>query len=220
MITTVLFDLDGTLIDTEELILTSFRTATAEVLGFSPLDEEVRRYIGIPLVEQAAVLAPDRVDELMESYRRHNLALHDALIGYFEGTREMLEALGARGLRLAVVTSKRNVPAREGLDSFDLQPYFELVQGMEDTVKHKPNPEPLLTAAQRLGVAPAECVYIGDSTYDMEAAHAAGMGAIAALWGMHTPEQLRAAGADYEVACPLAIPTILDLLNQPTCDAS
>jgi len=208
----VIFDLDGTLIDTQELILASFRVATAEVLGQSVPDDEVVRYIGIPLIDQARILAPEHIDELMERYRRHNLALHDELIRYFEGTREMLEGLAQRGKLLAVVTSKRNRPAREGLDSFGLRPFFTIILGMEDTVKHKPDPEPLLEAARRLKVDPTHCVYVGDSIYDMQSARSAGMGAIAALWGMHSAEQLRDAGAQYEASNPAEVCPLIDTL--------
>jgi len=206
----VIFDLDGTLIDTKELILESFRRATREVLGTRPRDEEVLGYIGIPLIEQVSIIAPDHVEELMESYQRHNSALHDDLIGSFKGTPEMLATLRRQGRLLGVVTSKRTKPARRGLDSFDLSPYFEVVMGMEDSEKHKPDPVPLLSAAGRLGVDPYRCAYVGDSIYDMQAARGAKMVAIAAMWGMHTPAQLREAGAMLEAWKPADICTVIE----------
>ncbi|MCL1846469.1 MAG: HAD-IA family hydrolase [Coriobacteriia bacterium] len=205
----ILFDLDGTLIDTKELILTSFRRAAEDVLGAAFPDERVQALIGIPLIEQARALAPDHVDGLMAAYRTRNLELHDELIHYFEGTREMLEAFAEEGRRMAVVTSKRNQPAQEGLASFDLQGYFEFVSGLEETDKHKPDPEPLLVAAARMGVPIQDCVYVGDSPYDMRAALAAGSAAVAALWGMYTREELLDAGAEYEAAAPSELPGLI-----------
>ena len=205
----IIFDLDGTIIDTEELILASFRKGSEEVLGEAIPDELVRPLIGIPLIEQARQLVPEHAEELMEAYRRHNIELHDKLIRYFEGTREMLEELRAEGRRLSVVTSKRNEPAMEGLSSFNLQGYFEFVSGLEDTNKHKPDPEPLLVAARRMAVPIEECIYVGDSVYDIQAASAAGMTAIAALWGMYPREQLVGAGAKYEAASPSELPALI-----------
>jgi pyrophosphatase PpaX len=210
----ILFDLDGTLVDTEELILTSFRKAALEVLGEAIPDEEVLPLIGIPLVEQAKILVPEHADAIIEAYRRHNIELHEKLIRYFDGTREMLEELKTEGRRLAVVTSKRNRPALEGLKSFNLQGYFEFVSGMEDAKKHKPHPEPLLLAAQRLGVVATDCIYIGDSIYDMQAASAAGMISIAVLWGMCGREELLEAGAQFEVDSPSEIPTLIRSIDR------
>jgi len=205
----ILFDLDGTLVDTKDLILTSFRKASIDVLGEAMPDEDVLPLIGIPLSEQAKILVPEVADELMEAYRLYNLELHDELIQYYEGTREMLDELKAEGRRLAVVTSKRNEPALEGLRSFNLQGYFEFINGLEETKKHKPDPEPLIIAAKRMGIETADCIYIGDSTYDILAAGAAGMASIAVLWGMHTREQLVEAGAVHEATAPRELPEII-----------
>ena len=205
----ILFDLDGTLIDTKDLILTSFRKGSEEVFGEPFPDERVQPLIGIPLKDQMKALAPDYVEELMAAYRRHNVELHDKLIRYFEGTREMLEELKAESRRLAVVTSKRNGPALEGLAAFGLQGYFEFVSGMEDSDKHKPDPEPLFIAARRMGVPITDCVYVGDSVYDMQAACRAGATSVAALWGMYTRDQLLGAGAQYEAATPSELPAVL-----------
>ena len=205
----ILFDLDGTLIDTRELILESYRRAFIDVVGVLVSDEDVLSLIGIPLDDQAKILAPGHEEELIEAYRQYNLDLHEELIGYYEGTREMLDELKAERRRLAVVTSKRNEPALEGLKSFDLQDYFEFVCGMEETKKHKPDPEPLLVAAQRMGLAPSDCIYVGDSTFDIQAALAAGMIPIAVLWGIFSRDQLRAAGAQLEAASPSELPALI-----------
>jgi pyrophosphatase PpaX len=204
-----LFDLDGTLLDTKELILSSFRYATREVLGEQLPDEAVLSYVGIPLREQAHIFAPGHVEEMLTVYREHNARVHDDLVRYFEGTREMLDELRAEGRRLAVVTSKRNGPAVRGLAHFDLEGYFEFVIGSEDTATHKPEPEPLLLGAERLGLLPSDCVYVGDSPFDMQAAKAAGIVAVGALWGMFTRAQLLEAGAQYEAAAPCELPATI-----------
>ncbi|MDR1183312.1 MAG: HAD-IA family hydrolase [Coriobacteriales bacterium] len=205
----ILFDLDGTLLDTKELILASFRYATREVLGEQLPDEVILPYIGIPLIYQMQAIAAEHADRLLEVYREHNARTHDELIRYFEGTREMLNELSAEGRRLAVVTSKRNESALHGLAHFDLLEYFEFVIGSDDTAVHKPEPEPLLLAAKRLGLAPDTCIYVGDSPFDMQAARAAGILAVAALWGMFSREQLWEAGAQYEATTPAALPAVI-----------
>ncbi|MDR1712624.1 MAG: HAD-IA family hydrolase [Coriobacteriales bacterium] len=205
----ILFDLDGTLIDTKGLILRSFRHATRTVLDRVIPDDVLMDMVGIPLRDQMEKLSPEHADELTATYREHNHRLHDELIRGFAGVAETLEQLAAAGLRLGVVTSKRNALAQRGLDCFDLGGYFELLIGSDDTSRHKPLPDPLLLAASRLSVEPARCAYVGDSPYDMQAARAAGMLAVAALWGMFERQRLLAAGAQLEATTFTELPALL-----------
>ena len=194
----LLFDLDGTLLDTKELILTSFRYATAAVLGASPPDEQLASMIGIPLRKQMQAIDLEHADEMMAIYRENNERVHDKLIKEFPGVAETLQQLKTAGYQLAVVTSKMRKQAVRGLQFFDLVDLFEFIQGSDDTERHKPEAEPLLVAAKTMGLDPEQCAYIGDSPYDMQAARAAGMTAVAALWGMYPREKLLEAGAQYE----------------------
>jgi pyrophosphatase PpaX len=209
----ILFDLDGTLLDTKELILASYRYATRKVLGRQLPDEQILPLIGIPLVDQMRHLAAEHADELVKVYRAHNAQVHDKLVQYFEGTREALDVLRGEGRRLAVVTSKRKEPACRGLARFGLQEYFELIIGSDDTAKHKPDPEPLFVAAERLAVPIDTCFYVGDSPYDMQAARAAGAVAIAALWGMFTHDTLLQAGAQHETSTITTLPTLIQTIE-------
>jgi pyrophosphatase PpaX len=214
----ILFDLDGTLIDTKNLILASFQYATRTVLGKQVPDERVLPLIGIPLLYQMRTIDQERAEELTEVYRRHNAQVHDTFIRGFEGTGAMLAALRADGRQLAVVTSKRNGPAHRSLEHFDLSRFFDVVIGSDDTNRHKPDPEPLLVAAARLGVPITSCIYVGDSPYDMQAACAAGAVAVAALWGMFTRDELKAAGARYEAATPGNLYDIIQGIGQGGTD--
>jgi pyrophosphatase PpaX len=179
----VLFDLDGTLIDTVALILASMRHATAAVLGEALPDDVLLHNVGVPLRVQMGEFSAERAEELLAAYRAHNALVHDELVAEYPGTEEGLESLRSGGYRLAVVTSKSREVAMRGLSAFDLQGYFETVVGYEDTAIHKPEPEPLLEAARRLGVSIGSCAYVGDSPHDMNAALAAGAVPVAALWG-------------------------------------
>lgn len=179
----VLFDLDGTLIDTIDLILASMQHATRTILGEALPDRVLLHNVGVPLAVQMREFDVDRAEELLSSYREHNALVHDELVGEYPGTEDGLAALADEGYRLAVVTSKSKPVALRGLAAFGLERFFETVVAYEDTDIHKPEPEPLLEAARRLGVPIERCAYVGDSPHDMNAAIAAGAVPVAALWG-------------------------------------
>lgn len=207
----VLFDLDGTLLDTRDMILDSFRYAYQKVFGSEsiPPDEKLLALIGIPLKRQMEIISPEHSEELFEAYHENNKRVHDSMLKDFEGTSETLSKLKDAGLRMAVITSKRHEPAVHGLNSMKLNSYFEFVLGSDDTTEHKPSPGPLLQAAERMGLTPADCTYVGDSPYDMQAAVGAEMYAVGALWGMFTEAELRDAGADILVPYVSDLPEVL-----------
>ncbi len=179
----VLFDLDGTVVDSGAIILASMRHATREVLGIEFRDEELLGAVGGPGLEaQMAVLAPDRVEELVQVYRAHNEPLHDELEAC-AGMAEVLVRLKEEGRRLGIVTAKRRSTVELAFARVPLAHLFETVVGGDETERHKPDPEPLLVAAARLRAAPRERAYVGDSPFDMRAARAAGMHGIAVTWG-------------------------------------
>lgn len=189
----VLFDLDGTLVDTIEMIRTSMRYATETVLGAALPDEELMRNVGVPLARQMREFSEEHADELLRVYREHNADVHDALIAEYPGVEEALEALGKR-YRLGIVTSKSTPLAWRAVDHFGLRDHFELLVGSDDVDRHKPDPYPIVYAMNKLGVQPARCVYVGDSPHDMNAALSAGVVAIAALWGGFTADEVLAPG--------------------------
>jgi pyrophosphatase PpaX len=179
-----LFDFDGTLVDSEALILASFHHATMQVLGETPPDEVLRAGIGLTLEQQARNLAGDRADELFDVYVEHNQAAHGRLLRSFDGIPEMLARLRRRGARLGIVTAKIRSTLELGIVHAPLdRSLFEVVVAKEDTDRHKPDPAPLLFALEAMGAEAAAAVYVGDSPFDLRAAHAAGATAAAAMWG-------------------------------------
>ena len=179
----VLFDLDGTVVDSGGIILASMRHATREVLGRDFGDAELMQAVGGPGLEaQMAVFAPERVDELVRVYRDHNEPLHEELEAC-AGMEDVLVRLHAEGRRLGVVTAKRRATVELAFAQVPLAHLFETIVGGDETEKHKPDPEPLLLAAERMHASPAETAYVGDSPFDIRAAKAAGMYAIAVTWG-------------------------------------
>ncbi len=181
------------------LILESFRHATATVLGEALPDEVMMRDVGLPLIRQMRDLSEEHAEELLRVYREHNARTHDDRLQAFPETAETLEWLAERGLRLGVVTSKIQGMARRGLDLFDLARFFDVVVAGDDVSIHKPDPHPLIVAAEALGVAIESCAYVGDSVHDMAAARGAGCVAIGATWGIGSRQELAEAGAEYVV---------------------
>lgn len=194
----VLFDLDGTLIDSGPIILASMKHASLAVLGREPDEELVRAAIGGPgLIAQMRDLDPERVDELVEAYRLHNEPLHETLES-FDGVLDLLPILKAEGRRLGIVTAKRQRTVGLALDRFPvLRETMDVVIGAEDTERHKPEPDPVLEALERLEAAPDDAVYVGDSPFDIHAGNAAGVFTVAVGWGgIHPDERLLHAEPD------------------------
>jgi pyrophosphatase PpaX len=194
---TVLFDLDGTVVDSGAIILASMRHATREVLGREYSDEELLRTVGGPGLEaQMQTLDPERADELVDVYRAHNIPLHNGLEACV-GMAPVLMRLRDDGRRLGVVTAKRRDTAELAFATVPLGHLFEVIVGGDETERHKPDPEPLLLGAERLGADPAQTAYVGDSPFDVLAAKAAGMYAVAVTWGrIHDRPKLEAAAPD------------------------
>jgi pyrophosphatase PpaX len=193
----VLFDLDGTVIDSGAIILASMRHAAKEVLGAEPPDELLMSAVGGPGLEaQMHALAPDRVDELVTVYRAHNEPLHDELV-CCDGMEGVLVRLKEEGRRLGLVTAKRRATVDLAFNVLPLRHLFDTVVGGDETKHHKPDPEPLLIGAERLDAEPRECAYVGDSPFDIRAAKTAGMHAIAVTWGgIHDRDKLAAEQPD------------------------
>lgn len=191
----VLFDADGTLIDTYDIILTSMRYAVNDVLGRSLSDAELMAGVGTPLYDQMLHFTGGdeaRAAEITQIYRDHNDIVHDERIRAFSDTKAALDRLRAVGLPLGVVTSKRHAMAQRGLEMSGIADAFEFLIGHDDWPEHKPAPGPILHGCELLGVAPEHCLYVGDSPFDIQAGNAAGCATAAALWGMFPRETLAA----------------------------
>ena len=193
----VLFDFDGTVIDSGSIIIASMRHATKTVLGRDIPDEELGRAVGgAGLLEQMRMIAPDRVDELVTCYREHNEALHSEL-AECAGMTDVLTTLKEEGRRLGVVTAKRRETVRLAFSYLPLEQFFDVVVGSDDTERHKPDPAPLAHALHLLGAKRDDAVYVGDSPFDIRAAKAAGMHSVAVTWGrIHPRARLEAEEPD------------------------
>jgi pyrophosphatase PpaX len=179
-----LFDLDGTLIDSGPMILASMRHAVQDVLGEDLPDHVLAAAVGGPgLVAQMTALDASRVDDLVAAYRAHNEPLHEELEAFWE-VAEVLPRLRREGRRLGIVSAKGHASMRWAFTRLPgLEANFDVVVGMEDTERHKPDPDPILEALGRFDAAPHDAAYIGDSPFDIRAAKAAGVFSVAVAWG-------------------------------------
>ncbi len=212
MLAAALFDFDGTLVDTTEMIFQSMRHATSSVLGGEDFTrEELLANVGQPLPRQMEILDAEKAEFLLEAYRAHHEEHHDALIGEFPGVDEALYRLRAAGVRIVVVTSKRRRSVEMALEKFPgLDLVVDLFITMEDTTEHKPHPEPLLKGLALAGDVPKDkAVYVGDSPFDVQAAKAAGLTSVAVSWGAFSEDTLREAEPDHLVP---DIDTAVDVL--------
>jgi len=206
----VLLDLDGTLIDTVELIRVSFRHATKAVLGHELPDEITMANVGQPLDRQFHDMAPDHAAELLRVYREFNMAHHDDLAKSYPGTRETLGEIMRRGIPMGIVTSKGTAAANRGIELFGLGDLMSVVVTADDVPRHKPDPFPLRFAASLLGVQMGYCIYLGDSPHDMQAALSAHAVAVAALWGAFPRDDVLAPGPPFALSGIVELPALLD----------
>jgi pyrophosphatase PpaX len=187
----VLFDFDGTVVDSGGIILASMRHATQTVLEREYSEHELMANVGGPGLEaQMEAFAPDRVDELVSVYRAHNEALHDELEACI-GMEALLATLKDEGRSLGLVTAKRRSTVDLAFARLPIAQYFDTVVGGDETELHKPDPAPLLLGLERLGASAEQAAYVGDSPYDMQAAKAGGLHAVGVSWGrIHGREAL------------------------------
>ena len=210
----MLFDLDGTLVDTVPFILEAVRSAF-EGYGACPTDAEWIAGIGTPLRTQLASFArrPQDVETLFERYRTFWIAHHDERTRAFPGAVEVVRALSAAGHPIGVVTAKIEHGALRTLRHTGLLPYVQAVIGADSCAHAKPHPEPVLLALSRLGEPPGEALLVGDSPHDIAAAKAAGARAAAALWGACARQVLAAAGADFFLDDVRGLPALVASLE-------
>lgn len=196
----VLFDLDGTLLDSIAVILQSFRHVLQRYVPLKQYSrEDLVRLIGEPLLSQMRYFAGGDehvAAKMVADYRSHNRALLPS-VPLFPLVLETLQELKRRQFLTGLVTSKQRASTMISIDQYHLAEHFDVIVTSDDTQKHKPDPEPLLHAAAKLHVKPEEVVYVGDSVHDVRCALGAGAVAVAALWGPFLKSDLEALHPQY-----------------------
>ena len=210
MLSTFLFDLDGTLIDSIELILRSYRHTMRAHRGLEPPDEVWMQGLGTPLWVQFHHWTEDpaEIEAMVATYRAYNLEHHDELVRPYEGVVAAVRDLRKNGKTLGLVTSKIREGALRGLQVAGLEDGFEVIVGADDVTHPKPHPEPVLKALERLGAPAADTVFIGDSRHDIECGRAAGVKTAAVLWGPFDRTHLADLVPDYWLERPEDLATL------------
>ncbi len=192
-----MFDLDGTLIDTNELIIASF-THTIEKYADRPYTrEEIIDFIGPPLIDSFQKVNPDLVEEMMATYREHNYAHHEQYVEAYPTVVETINELKQAGLKLGIVTTKLSDTAKLGLKITGMDQLFDVLIGLDDVENAKPHPEPILKAMNLLHANPMTTLMVGDNYHDIEAGHNAGVKTAGVAWSLKGRKVLEKHDPDY-----------------------
>jgi len=218
---TVLFDLDGTLIDSVRLILDSYHHTLAAHGLPARTDEDWLRGVGTPLQVQFAEWGhdPATLDALIATYREYNLANHDRMVTVYPGVVAAVEAIRAAGLRTGLVTSKNRKGALRGLALVKLERMMDVLVCADEVTRPKPHPEPVEKAIALLGADPDTTVYVGDSIHDMHSGRAAGVRTAAVLWGPFSRSHLEDAIPDYWLETPADLVALIGRKGRGTATA-
>lgn len=203
-IRTVLFDLDGTLIDSLRLILDSYHHTLAQHGIPARTDADWLKGVGTPLTVQLAAWQDEigTIETLIATYREYNLKHHDRMVTVYPGVLDAVREIKAAGLQTGLVTSKNRHGALRGLTLVGLEALMDVLVCADEVTNPKPHPEPVEKAVTLLGADPNTTLYVGDSVHDMRSGRSAGVMTAAALWGPFRRDQLEAAEPDYWLETP------------------
>jgi pyrophosphatase PpaX len=191
MINNVLFDLDGTIVDTNELIIESFLHVLNDKLAMQVTRDQLISQMGGPLVNQFQYFTGlTNVDQQVADYRTYNLMRHDEMVRVFPYVLEVVQALDEHGIQMGVVTTKMRASTKRALSMFGLLPYMKTVITLEDVEHAKPHPEPVLRAIDAIQADPKETVMVGDSSFDIVSAQEAGACTAGVAWSLKGEEFL------------------------------
>ncbi|GBF10608.1 pyrophosphatase PpaX [Tepidibacillus sp. HK-1] len=195
---TLLFDLDGTIINTNELIINSFLYTLEQFYPGKYTREAIIPHMGRPLYEQMLQFGEkETAQQMVEVYREHNVRTHDEMVMEFPHVKEVLALLKQEGAILGIVTTKMKNTVMMGLKLFGLDVLMDTIVTYEDTELHKPAPEPVLLAMERLSADPKTTLMVGDSQYDLQAAQNAGITSVGVAWSIKGPEFLQQYHPDF-----------------------
>lgn len=215
----VIFDMDGTLFDSELLSAEATNYGFTKILGRELSESENRQLIGRPVKKILAEWFPEKGGVIYETGREYYRDRMEKVRTY-PGINELLSSLSKRRIRMALVTSSHRIDAETLLLLSGTSQFFEFYVGQEDTQYHKPDPEPLILAMKKLGLDTAACVYIGDQPYDIIAANAADVKSLGAVWGTGSRDLLEPHNPYAVAEQPSEVVGILDDISRTDTDIS
>lgn len=193
----LLFDFDGTLLNTNDLIIQTFMHVLNERFPGQYSSKDCLKFLGPSLKQTFSDIAPGEEEAMITKYREYNEAHHDELVTQYPDVVSTLEQLKDMGIKLAIVSTKRNGMIDRGLSVLGASHLFDIRIGTDDVKNVKPNPEPVLLALERLGVNKEEAIMIGDNSHDIEAGHNAGVRAAGVAWAFKGEEYLQQFKPEY-----------------------
>lgn len=196
-INALLFDFDGTLLDTNELIIQTFTAVLGEHFPGRYEREDILHFIGPSLEQTFESIDAERAVELTAQYRATNKQLHDELITEYDGVAETLRLLKARGVKMAIVSTKRSANIKRGLALMGIEEVFEHIISLDEVKNPKPDPEPILLALEKLGASKEEALMIGDNYHDIEGGKNAGVRTAGVAWSIKGEVFLASLDPDY-----------------------
>jgi pyrophosphatase PpaX len=215
-IDTAVFDFDGTLMDTNDAVMSSWQYAARKLLGREFPERDLTATLGDPILRSAEKLFPGHDPDLVvKAYREFHYEHFADMIRLFPGVKEMLETLSGRGYKLGLVTNRLRRTTEIGLRQFDIEKYFEAVVAVGEAPKDKPEPEHIWFTLGKLGSAADRAVLVGDSQNDIIGGHKAGLISVRVAWAVATDGSYgdRAAEPDYVIDTPAGLIELLDRLN-------
>ncbi|WP_022793865.1 pyrophosphatase PpaX [Marinococcus halotolerans] len=212
--TTLLFDLDGTLIDTNDLIISSYEHVLTYYAPDQYSRDDIISWIGVPLADNFSSISsnPSQVEQMIDTYQSHNLANHETLVREYDGVYDTIKALYERGFSLGIVTTKRKEAAVKGASMLGLLPFFSTFVTVDDVENPKPHPEPLQIAMTQLNARPEETIMIGDSQFDIMAGKNAGVRTAGVEWTIKGASFLKNYEPDWMLT---RMSDLLDIVGEP-----
>jgi len=196
-VNTILFDLDGTLINTNELIIQSFLHTLEKYYPNKYTREDVLSFIGPPLYDTFVAMDKERVQEMIDTYRAFNHAQHDVLVKEYETVYETVKTLHEKGFKLGIVTTKIRSTVLMGVKLTKLDRFFDCIITLDDVERAKPDPEPVFKALAELKSTPQETIMVGDNHHDILAGKNAGTKTAGVAWTIKGREYLEQYQPDY-----------------------
>jgi pyrophosphatase PpaX len=200
----VLFDVDGTLVDSLFCITEGLGDSIKRFCGRRPNELELRPLIGMPLLQQMALFSKDQI-EPMAAYAIERMRVHSRHEKFFDSALECLRLCHEHDIKTALVTSKNGEELSSFLPKFPHREIIDVAVCASDVTHPKPSPESAHLACRHLGVRPADCAFVGDSIYDMRCGRSAGMTCIAVAYGAGSKEALEAEHPDLLFESPDAL---------------
>ncbi|MFB6468600.1 pyrophosphatase PpaX [Cytobacillus sp. Hz8] len=196
-ITTILFDLDGTLINTNELIIASFLHTLNHFYPGKYERKDVLPFIGPSLFETFSAIDEEKMDEMVRVYREFNIANHDDLVEEFDGVYDTIQSLKDKGFKLGIVSTKMYDVILKGLHLTKLHSFFDCIIGLDQVVKAKPNPEPIYKALDLLEANTEEALMVGDNYHDILGGKNAGTKTAGVSWSIKGRDYLQQFKPDF-----------------------